>query len=473
MGKPLSVLVVGGTGHWSETNHYPALLALRREGLLNRVVGICDPCNPYEAPQHHYADGRPHLREVLQADRPDWINPAGMDEAELEQVLQRYSQETPIDLAIISCDPVCHFFYASWALRSQISVVCDKPPVLEPRASFCVDSARRIIRQHTALIDLVQAQRASHPQLMFYVPLSRRLNQPFQTIAHGLSEVFERTGQGITSMLVQINNGLHRCPAEFLKGGAHGYRAGVGALAHTSYHLLDVIAWYLGAARGAIHSVGISVPYVHRIADYLRAKTYQPLMQLLEQEAVDEPVDLPPEVVNAELDFTVHLTLYDAQGQQLGLAVYASNHTSATPRLALYDPATPDPANQRLGGRMQQIFIDVHQGALQNYVLRRDDVVFLEKKRTEVVRRLHPRLGTSYEKLVFADEDHEAGMRPVDVFRSCVQRLRGAAVPAAHEHNLHVWMTERLTYQLFACTYEKMAERFGSPLIQETRISLT
>jgi hypothetical protein len=468
--RPVNVLIVGGTGHWSEKNHYPTLLALRSEGIRNRVVAICDPINPYTAPIHHYAHGRTNLHQILANDRPDWLDPSTVDKQELEHVLDQQHSDKQIDITIVACDPTEHFFYSRWAVQHGISVFCDKPPVLVPMSSFRPDSVREIAYQFNQLIELVQAKQAVNPALTFYVPLKRRLNKPFIALAHGLAEVYDRTGQCITYMTAILNNGLHRYPVEFLNQGAHGYLAGVGALAHTTYHILDLIAWYLGVTKGDIARIGVSVPYVFRISDYLRSKTYKRLIKLIEEEMYAETgnLEFPQAVLNAELDFTVHIALYDGDNNKIGLISYTSNHTTFSPRQMKYDPEILEPGNEKLGGRMHQLFMDIHQGAIQNYVLMQNNEIFSEAKTTDIIRRMHPKLGKSYEVIEYPrSSDFEDGMKPTDVFKSFIRRGMGFSIPHSHEKHLQVWMMEKLTHELFIACYKKIAETYVDSTVAE------
>src|SRR5262249_1051778 len=152
-----------------------------------------------------------------------------------------------------------------------------------------------------------------NPNYRFCTPLRRRALSPFVTIAESLQSIHKRTGEGITYVNAIINSGVHRYPVEFLKGGAHGYLDGVGSLSHSSYHYLDVIAWYLQCAPGSIAKIGITLPYIIRVRDYIARQGYSQLLQLNgENSSVVAPdITLPNRVLNAELDFTIHLHLYD------------------------------------------------------------------------------------------------------------------------------------------------------------------
>ncbi len=470
--RPLNILLIGGTGHWSEKKHYPTLLALRRESIPNRVIAICDPANPYTTSDQYFAIGRKNLHYILTHDSPMWIDPHSMSGKELENTLSRIHREEHIDIAIVACNPISHFFYSLWAIQHDISVLCDKPLVLLPDSSSSVENAIQIALQFSQLVDAVRARQRENPHFALYTLLRRRLARPYRTIADGLSEICTRTGQGITNMTVILNNGLHRYPEEFLKKGAHGYDEGVGSLCHSSYHYLDIIAWYLGLCRGNIARIGVSVPYVLRVGDYLRAKSYTRLMHLLgESELQGRGLSaLPEKVLSAEMDFVAHFTLYDRDDNKIGLVTYANNHTTFTPRLAKYAEGSSDPGNEKRGGRTKHLYIDIHQGVAQQFVMARNDVTF---ETADIVRRLHPTLGQQYDRREYTKDEYEPGSNPTDLFRSFVLKRAGIQIPETHDEYLNVWMTGKLTHDLFSQCYVKIAENYCRPSVHvESSISL-
>jgi len=167
-------------------------------------------------------------------------------------------------------------------------------------------------------------------------------------------------------MNIIVNGGLHRYPVEFLKAGAHGYLDGIGSLAHSSYHYIDVIAWYLQLAPGDATQIKITLPHIFRVKDYLNIKGYKALQKLInsDDEKLDKGINLPVSVLNSELDFTFHLQLLNKDNLPIGLISCTSNHTTYTPRKVKYNPIAIDHAHDRNGGRMSQIYW-ISEGYLQ------------------------------------------------------------------------------------------------------------
>lgn len=460
----VNFFIAGGSGHWSELNHYPAILSLQNEGIDARVAVICDPINPYTVNPKHFKVGRNNLEKILERDKPIWVNPTEFTEDELKQHLSKLFKEEAITIAIIATDPTQHYFYADFVVEQKVNVLCDKPLIVVPDASWNVMQAELIEQRFQHLLRKVRANQQVNPEYRFCTPLRRRALAPFVKIADSLEDVYKKTGQGLTYMNAIVNGGVHRYPAEFLKGGAHGFVDGVGSLSHSSYHYVDVIAWYLQSAPGNVSTIELTLPYVGRVKDYLAKQGYKELMQINREEAsnVAEGVVLSDSIQNAELDFTIHIQLYDSNHTKLGLFSYTCNHTTFSSRRTKYDPQMLDHANDKDGGRMSQIYFDIHQGALQNWLLIKNDVVF-EGNTIEVTQRLHPELGHSYWKSEFADAYDNQTVTPKDLFVSFVKMSVGMPVPEVHDEQLQLLDSQELTHRIFSASYELLAKNYEEP----------
>lgn len=462
--KTVNILVAGGSGHWCELNYYPAIRSLRDEGIEARIAAICDPIDPYAVDPSVYKVGRENLNALLVSDKPMWIDPGLQSPAALTRLLNKVAMDKGIDIVIIATDPTYHFFYANWAVDNGINVLCEKPPIAVPDSSWKPEKARLIERRFRSLFDKVQKAQANNPRYRFCTPLRRRALTPLVTIAENLQSIYDRTGEGITYMNAIINGGVHRYPAEFLKGGAHGYIDGVGSLSHSSYHYLDVIAWYLQAAPGSATKIRITLPYVSRVRDYLAKRGYAQLMQLNQEDSatVEQGVKLSESILNAELDFTIHLQLYDNSGKRIGLISYTSNHTTFTPRTTKYSLEMLDHTNDKDGGRMSQMYLDIHQGSVQNWQLVRNDVVF-ESDNIEITQRLHPALGESYATTKFTDAQDIHTIASKDLVGSFIKKSMGLPVPKTHDKHLQLFNSQELSHRIFSATYELIAQEYAFP----------
>lgn len=382
--RPTYIAVVGGSGHWSDRYHHAAILAARAHGENARVVAIVDPVCP-----HHLRE-KASLQQILKADRPAWLDVADLTNDQSSTMLDQFVQNQPIDLMIIATDPEHHYEYAAWALRNRINVLCDKPPVAIRAAASRIESAEAILPKFHHLLRLA-AEFSDTARIA--IPLRRRALSPYILVAKHLEEVFASTGEGVRYMTVIVNSGIHRFPAEFASSGAHGYTSGIGSLSHTGYHFIDLIAWYLSIARGRVHSVKITLPYILRVRDYLRTEGYAGLSHLLVSPEGAKSDHLPGEVLDAELDATFHLRLMDDSGGSLGLVSYSCNHTTYTPRSLNCPPVLQDPANHPRGGRMSHFTVDIQQGSLQSVTICQNNESHRSSSIDVFIRR-HPNLGS-------------------------------------------------------------------------------
>lgn len=464
MGQKINFLIIGGSGHLCELNHYPAIRSMNKEGIATRVVAICDPQDPRSTNSDHYKVGRENLNAILSSDNPLWVNPADYTEHELKHRLSEIATKEKVDVVVIATDPTYHYFYADWAVSAGISVLCDKPLIVVPDASWKPEKAKLIEKRFQSLYKKVQKAQKVNPDYCLCVPLRRRALSPFVTIAESLRSVYDDTNEGITYMTAVINSGVHRYPIEFLKGGAHGYLDGVGSLSHSSYHYLDVIAWYLQCSPGKVAKISITLPYVARVRDYLARQGYSQLLQLNNEDPslVASDITIPDRVLNAELDFTVQMHLYNNSNNKIGLITYTSNHTTFSPRTTKYDPQMLDHTNDENGGRMSHIYFDIHQGSVQNWSLLKNDVVF-EGNEIEITQRLHSKLGKSHTSMQYADAYDSETVTLKDLFTSFSKKSVGIPVPKEHEEQLQLLHTQILTHRIFSAVYELIAQDYVDP----------
>ncbi|MEK7516921.1 MAG: Gfo/Idh/MocA family oxidoreductase [Patescibacteria group bacterium] len=464
--RPIHIFVAGGSGFWAESNHYPSILKLKAEGIPVKIVGICDVRDPYKE------KNRPNLHRILNEDKPIWIDPLTINEYELFGKLDKLHRQFILDIVIITTNPTFHFLYASWAMKNIINVLCDKPLVTIKNASFNLAQAIQIQQRYEYLKELAAEAKKKRKNYIFCSPLRRRALTPFVKIAKELERVYKKTGEGIRYMNVIINGGVNKFPQEFLKGGAHGYLDGIGSLAHSSYHYIDVIAWYLSVARGNTSKLEVSLPYIFRVKDYLSIKGYSKLREFIENKTnFDDIIELPEPVLNAELDFTFHIKLFDKDNNLLGLISYTSDHTTFTPRQTKYVPEMLEYTNDRLGGRMSQVYMDIHQGTIQNWQLIKDDIVFFGNK-ISIKGRKHPKLGNKIELLQFEEAYDKGTTTPRDLFMSFIKATAGLLVPSEHLSLLSTFENQNLTNKLFSTFYEKIAEEFQAESIGNSK-SLT
>lgn len=453
--KSINIIIAGGCGFWAERNHYPAILKMKQKGIPAKVVAIVDIIKPGQEKL------RPNMKAVVGLDSPKWISPFGKTPEKLKNELTFFIKQNKCDAIIVTTNPIYHYFYCAWGIENNINVMCDKPLVVNKNSSSNIKSAKLIQSKFENLEDLYKKEKEKNSRYMFCTPLRRRALTPFLNIANNLREVYEQTGEGIKYMNVINNGGLHRYPAEFLKGGAHGYLDGVGSLTHSSYHYIDIIAWYLQLAPGDVAKIRVVLTYISRVKDYLDIKGFRRIKDLIEEKPtnINDNVELSKVILGSELDFTFHLQLLNRQNLPMGLISYTSNHTTFTTRQAKYDPDILDNANNPLGGRMSHLYIDVHQGALQNWQLIKNDVVFYGNEITTIGRR-HPKIGTPYKKNKYTEAYEKGTVSPQDLVINFIKYSGGLKISSNDFNLLSTIDNQKLTNRIFSKFYEEIAEEY-------------
>lgn len=161
-------------------------------------------------------------------------------------------------------------------------------------------------------------------------------------------------------------------------------------------------------------------------------------------------------------DFTLHLHLYDSSNNKVGLISYTSNHTTFSPRTTKYEPDMLDHANDVNGGRMSQIYFDIHQGLVQNLQLMKNDIVF-QGNHIKLNQRLHPKLGDVFSESEYADAYDSDTITMQDLFVSFVKKSMGLKIPGRHDEHLQFLRSQKLTHKLFSSAYVLIAEDFEHP----------
>jgi hypothetical protein len=465
--KQLRIIVVGGTGKWAEENYYPAILSLEGEGIDIKVVAIIDLLDPYNPPK---GELRTHLSKVLKHHHSKWVQPNVSSPNSLNKQLNDLKSQTDANVIIVSTNPCEHYLYCRWALENMIHVFCDKPLVSERYASSKLSSARKIMIQYEDLLLKYRQAKKINSHYLFATPLRRRALTPFVKTADDLQKVFEKTGEGIRYMHVLLNGGVHKYPQELIKGGAHGHNEGVGTLSHTSYHFIDLIAWYLQIAPGKVAKIKISVPYILRVDDYLKSRSYESLRKIIEKKSTrfNDSMLVPEYIRATELDFQFMLSFYDDKNVCVGNCNFIVDYTAYAPRTVRFDPAIIEYAHDKHGGRMSAAFIDIHQGAFQEIQIIKNDIVS-QGHMIRRTRRRHPKLDMGNELM---EEKYENAydvqtINTVEITKAGFNGILGRA-----SHNLAISTpidSQYLSFMLYADFYELIAEAYETKSLSGTR----
>ncbi|GAA1553314.1 hypothetical protein GCM10009731_04310 [Streptomyces globosus] len=465
--RPINVLLIGGCGHWAATeNHVPAILTLQRDGFPVRVSAICDLRDPYD---ENLLRHMPDLLDLLRYDRPQWIQPQPGEKSEdLERRLDAAHARQPFDVAIVACDPVAHYPYLHWATRRGIHVLCDKPIVAVADAAWDVHAATTIDTHFDALLK-AHLDRPGH---LFAMPMRRRANDAFVDSSRLITEVYEKHGQPLTMGNFAVTGGHFRLPEEYTLGNAHGYTHGVGALAFSSYHYIDLMAWYLGLAQGPLTSLRITNHYVRRVGDYLDTGQNRALEALL-RPLSPEPAamaGLDRRTALAEMDFAFTLELLDDDRRAHGYLTYAFTSNSYSHRqvgIQEADRAGHLPFREK--GRMSQFVIDLHQGPLQHVRVSKNDVVG-DRYRIRLEHRRNPLIdpsGGRYADTVYENAHSASTVTPQTMTAEFLRAAAGCPPDELVSRRMTHLADQTLTQRIYAAMYRLIAARHETDTVRQ------
>ncbi|MFJ1869407.1 hypothetical protein ACIOD1_32960 [Streptomyces sp. NPDC088097] len=457
--RPINVLLIGGCGHWAATeNHVPAILTLQRRGFPVRVSTICDLRDPYDENLLHHM---PDLLDLLRYDRPQWIQPKPGERTEdLEHRLDAAHARRPFDVAIVACDPVAHYPYLHWATRRGIHLLCDKPIVAVADAAWDVHAATTIDTHFDTLLK-AHLDRPGH---LFAMPMRRRANDAFVDSARLITEVYEKHGQPLTMGNFTVTGGHFRLPEEYRLGNAHGYTHGVGALAFSSYHYIDLMAWYLRLAQGPVTAVRITNHYVRRVGDYLATDQNRALEALLRPLSPEHgaTAGLDRRTALAEMDFAFTLELLDDDARPHGYLTYTFTSNSYSHRqvgLQEADRAGHLPFREK--GRMSQFVIDLHQGPLQHVRVSKNDVVG-DRYRIRLEHRRNPLAdpsGGRYADTIYDNAHSASSVTPQEMTAEFLRAAAGCTPDETVARRMTHLAGQTFTQRIYAAMYRLIAAR--------------
>ncbi|MFI1649314.1 Gfo/Idh/MocA family oxidoreductase [Streptomyces avidinii] len=454
----INILLIGGCGHWSsKENHVPAILDMKRAGWPVRVSAICDYRDPYSEDVLRHM---PALRELVNEDRPTWIQPRADEGSEM---LAARLDSTPgmsdITAAVIACDPVHHYAYLKWATERGVHVLCDKPLICAQDAAWNMDSALQIENQFREILTLHRKRQELGPHFIA-LPLRRRANDVFVQAAQSISEVHDQYKQSLTLGSFLVNGGFFRFPEEYALGNAHGYGYGVGSLSFSSYHYIDLIAWYLQIARGDIARLKISNPYVRRVGDYLETQQNSALGGLLadRSEVPPRPDEIPAHAARSEMDVSFTIQLLDMYERDLGMLSYTFLANSYSHRtVGLLESDREREVGFREKGRMSQFVIDVNQGNLQHIRITKNDAVG-DKYRIRLERRRNPSMNMGeLQDEVFENAHANSSVTPQAVTQAFIRHAAGRSGTDEALRRISFIEDQVLTHTMFEKFYQLVA----------------
>lgn len=350
-------IIIGGAGRWARSAYLPVLTG------HHRLLAVAD----LPAAFH----GQPPLGA-------DSLELTGHISADLA-ILDRYRAAHPLVRAlIVTTPPLLHDTYTEWGIRSGLSVICDKPPCAARNQFGHPDQVRLIEASYQGLLGLL----GQHPGQRVYVPLRRRLHDPYAALARDVAKVAEITAQPLTSITIHHNNGCYRYPGEYALPGAHGYIDGLGTLTHTAYHLLDFLAFLLAQSGGPVSGLDAQIIACTTVASAWTSR-HPGFDRLIGR--TGRTADPPPPGASAELDLTCQYRVA-WPGGHVASARLDTLQRGCTRRITPSYP--PDATHDE--GRVDDTVIVAHQGPLQTLVLTVTDDPGGQPGSIHVTRRVHP-----------------------------------------------------------------------------------
>lgn len=444
---------------------------MKKSGIQVEVIAICDPRNPY---LDSTVEEMPLLAELLKLDMPQWLDPSGLSEEELHKELDRcLVAQGGLDVVIIACNPVYHGRYLSWAATRGVNTLCDKPVICVEDAAWNQSAAAQMRHEYENLLKLTSHAEGCR-EAKIAVPLRRRANDAYLAVAREIEEVHQQYGQGVTNISLVKSAGMYRLPAEYEFGDAHGYRNGVGSLSFSSYHFIDVLAWYLNTAPGDATHLSVSMPYVRRLGDYLQTQESDRLGALLDPRAESHAWSgVDERSLRCEVDFVFNANIVDEVGRSLGLLSYTCfNNTYSHRVVGLSEVDRKGLVPFREKGRMSQFVLELNQGSLQHLRMAKNDVVG-EDYSINVQRRRNPAITDAPLKSWRFDNAH-AGSKttPQALTREFILKSAGKPYDTRVEQQISYLPEQRLTHNLFSAFYQLIADNFATGAAKQQIIEI-
>lgn len=453
MNSKIRIAIIGGAGFWANDGHLCNIhkAVVEEPDIEAKVVAIVDPINP----KLQSSKRKEHLERVLLTDNPLWIN---TDSHSSASSVVKALKHLKINLAIIASPPVYHAEYVLECIKNDINVVCDKPIVSRKNASHDTKAASSISEDLDIICKEYNKSLLRNPRLLCVSILRRRGLSGFSEVARELKSVHEASGAGINNMSIVVNSGKYLHPNELTINGAHGYHDGIGALSHSAYHYIDILSWYMSIAHGAAQYLRPRLNHVMRVHDYLESGLYK-LTPLFKSSSVQIP-QLSDSILKSELNTSYSIEILDKNLRLLGNILFTFNQLSYCPRTLPQLSSNLDPGNYTGGGRISNCIIDIHQGAMQNCYIYKNDTVFEPYTLNTKITK-HPSLtsnpATTETNLSIVDP-YENGYTLADAYRDLFSYLSDSKSQIIQSPVLRPLFEERIATDLYSNFYELLSD---------------
>ncbi|KXS95010.1 hypothetical protein AC579_9309 [Pseudocercospora musae] len=228
MGFRFMLVGIGPHAKRTYIKHFKDLAAERR-GEIVAAVDLVANRNQME----RYA--KEHLPKAELILVPQFAHSMPMDVQDRLTAVVRVLQ---IDCIIVSTEPERHKLYGLWAIGLGLHVIMDKPLSTRKDALNCPTQAVGIADDYNELLAAYRMLQ-TRKRTMFLINSHRRFHPGFLGTINFITEMREKTGCPVTSLVSTHCDGQWRLPHEIVDQHYHPFRYGYGKISHSGYHFLD------------------------------------------------------------------------------------------------------------------------------------------------------------------------------------------------------------------------------------------
>lgn len=144
---------------------------------------------------------------------------------------------------VISTEPTAHKIYAEWALNHGLHILMDKPISVRKNLCTSFSQATALRTDYENLLTLYNTKQRTR-NTAFSINVQRRYEYGFDAVKELISEVKDKFNMPVTSIHAMHADGTWMFPNEVLTQESHRHFDGYGKVAHSGYHIFDMV-WQL------------------------------------------------------------------------------------------------------------------------------------------------------------------------------------------------------------------------------------
>ncbi len=234
----VNILVIG-VGPHAQRIYVPKLAGLASKGVPVHLAGVVD-LKRQQGEIDQYLKEKGYSPKTLYLDSFD--ETTGMPSSILA-ILNAFVKDLNIQGVVISTVPTVHKVYGQWALSHGLHILMDKPISMRKGISTDVSQAAALIKDYEDLLVLYQEKQSTH-NTAFSINVQRRYEYGFDLVKQLIAETKERFNMPVTSIQAMHADGTWMFPKEVLTQESHCLFDGYGKVAHSGYHIFDMV-WQL------------------------------------------------------------------------------------------------------------------------------------------------------------------------------------------------------------------------------------